>query len=171
MNNIDEPLLESSGTGKPPSPEPRLRERIARLVQGEPFAVLCTQGEEQPYGSVIAFAVSDDLGRMAFCTSRPTRKYSLLSRCRRVALVIDNRNKFQHDTRRVEAVTVTGVATELTSGDEHACWLEDLESRHPYLQEFLASPSCALFRVDVVRYLHVTRFQEVRQWLPPTSRS
>jgi len=26
--------------------------------------------------------------------------------------------------------------------------------------------TCALFRVDVVRFLHVARFQEVNQWIP-----
>jgi hypothetical protein len=27
-------------------------------------------------------------------------------------------------------------------------------------------PMCGLFRIDAVRYLHVTRCQEVRQWVP-----
>jgi hypothetical protein len=26
--------------------------------------------------------------------------------------------------------------------------------------------TCALFRVDIVRFLHVVRFQEVSQWVP-----
>ena len=41
-----------------------------------------------------------------------------------------------------------------------------LTARHPYLKSFVESPSTALFRVDAVRFLHVTRFQEVRQWIP-----
>ena len=59
---------------------PELPERIRDLVEGEPFAVLATQGDAQPYGSVIALAVSADLTQAAFCTSRATRKYSLLER-------------------------------------------------------------------------------------------
>jgi hypothetical protein len=31
------------------------------------------------------------------------------------------------------------------------------------LQSFVKAATCALFRVDVVRFLHVSRFQEVRQ--------
>ena len=42
-------------------------------------------------------------------------------------------------------------------------------SRHPYLQSFVKAATCALFRIDVVRFLHVSRFQEVRQWVPNPS--
>ena len=70
--------------------------------------------------------------------------------------------------RQVEAVTITGRATEVPPGDEHAAWQGQLMAGHPYMKEFLDSPSCALFRVDLVRYLYVWRFQEVRQWIPGT---
>ena len=38
--------------------DPSLPDRIRTLVQEERFAVLCTQGQRQPYGSVVAFALS-----------------------------------------------------------------------------------------------------------------
>jgi hypothetical protein len=44
-----------------------------------------------------------------------------------------------------------------------------LIARHPYLKSFVNAASCALFRVDAVRFLHVARFQEVSQWLPGDS--
>jgi uncharacterized protein YhbP (UPF0306 family) len=169
MESIDEPVLEPSGRDSGPAGDPALPERIRRLVQGEPFAVLCTQGENQPYGSVIAFAIDDDLCRAAFCTARATRKYRLLSACPRVALVIDDRSKHGDDTRRVSAVTATGHAAEITAGPERDLWHGRLLARHPYLKEFLGSPSCSLFLVEIVRYLHVARFQEVSQWVPRTT--
>jgi nitroimidazol reductase NimA-like FMN-containing flavoprotein (pyridoxamine 5'-phosphate oxidase superfamily) len=131
--------------------------------------VLATQGDAQPYGSVIALAVSADLTQAAFCTSRATRKYSLLERCDRVALVIDDRSKHGDDIRCVSAVTATGRAAELAPGADHDHWQAELLARHPYLEEFLASPSCAVFLVEIVRYLHVVRFQEVSQWIPRAS--
>jgi hypothetical protein len=67
---------------------------------------------------------------------------------------------------KVEAITATGVAIELKSDPELDRWAETLTARHPYLRSFVKAPSTALFRIDVVRYLHVTRFQEVRQWVP-----
>jgi hypothetical protein len=67
---------------------------------------------------------------------------------------------------KVGAVTVTGRAQQLEPGPEFDDWVRLLTARHPYLLSFVESPSTALFRVDAVRFLHVTRFQEVRQWIP-----
>jgi len=35
--------------------------------------------------------------------------------------------------------------------------------KHPYLEEFVASPTGALLRVKVDKYIVVTRFQEVME--------
>ncbi|MFC2015384.1 pyridoxamine 5'-phosphate oxidase family protein [Chloroflexota bacterium] len=143
-------------------------ECIRSLVEEEPFAVLCTQGEGQPYGSVVAFASDHDLKSIVFATPRATRKFRLLSQCNQVALVVDNRGKFPGDLMRVGAVTITGMAQELEPGPQFEGWARLLLARHPYLNAFVKSPSTTLFRVDTVRFLHVTRFQEVRQWIPAT---
>jgi nitroimidazol reductase NimA-like FMN-containing flavoprotein (pyridoxamine 5'-phosphate oxidase superfamily) len=141
-------------------------ECIHALVAEEPFAVLCTQGEGQPYGSVVAFAFDHDLGSFVFATPRATRKYRLLSQCDRVALVVDNRAKFPGDLMKVGAITVTGKAQQLEPGPSLDKWARLLTARHPYMKSFVESPSTALFRVDAVRFLFVTRFQEVHQWIP-----
>jgi hypothetical protein len=67
---------------------------------------------------------------------------------------------------KVGAVTATGQAQRLETGADYARWSGLLTQRHPYLRSFVDAPSTALFRVDVVRFLYVTRFQEVRQWIP-----
>ncbi|MGD8627165.1 MAG: pyridoxamine 5'-phosphate oxidase family protein [Anaerolineae bacterium] len=166
---MDEPLLgpefHEPFTG-PPEEEAKLVDGIRDLVGSQPFAVLCTQGGGQPYGSVVAFAVTRDLRSFMFATPRATRKYRLLSDCERVALVIDNRGQYPDDMMKVEAITVTGQARQVPPGPQFDAWGSLLTARHPYLRTFIKAPSTALFRVDVVRILHVTRFQEVRQWLP-----
>jgi nitroimidazol reductase NimA-like FMN-containing flavoprotein (pyridoxamine 5'-phosphate oxidase superfamily) len=166
MNPVDEPALGPTKDRSEPSGEGSLPERIRDLVEGEPYAVLATQGDTQPYGSVIALAVSADLAQAAFCTSRATRKYGLLEQCDRVALVIDDRSKLGNDIHRVSAVTATGRAAELAPGPNRKHWQAKLLARHPNLEEFLVSPPCAIFLVDIVRYLHVARFQEVSSWVP-----
>lgn len=166
---IDEPVLGPEFHQPFPGPregEAKLVDAIRDLVDNQPFAVLCTQGEGQPYGSVVAFAASQDLHRFVFATPVATRKYRLLSDCDRVALVIDNRGQFPEDMMKVEAITITGQARQVPPGPELERWGGLLVARHPYLRSFVKAPSTALFRVDVVRVLHVTRFQEVRQWLP-----
>jgi nitroimidazol reductase NimA-like FMN-containing flavoprotein (pyridoxamine 5'-phosphate oxidase superfamily) len=141
-------------------------ESIQTLVTEEPFAVLCTQGGGQPYGSVVAFSFGHDLTSFVFATPQATRKYRLLSECDHVALVVDNRGRFPEDMMKVGAVTITGKAQELEPGPEFEEWAQLLTARHPHLKPFVEAPSTALFRVDTVRFLHVTRFQEVRQWIP-----
>ena len=139
---------------------------IRRLLDGQLYAVLCTQGQGQPYGSLVAYATTPDLDSAVFATQKATRKYRLLSECAHVALVIDNRSALPGQLMDVEAVTATGRAHEVATGPELEQWSRLLTDRHPYLDQFVRSASCGLFRVDIVRYFHVTRFQEVRQWVP-----
>jgi nitroimidazol reductase NimA-like FMN-containing flavoprotein (pyridoxamine 5'-phosphate oxidase superfamily) len=147
--------------------EPRVvREQIRALIDGQPFAVLCTQGGGQPYGSLVAYAVGEDLFAAAFATPVATRKYRLLSQCQQVALVVDSRSRHPDALMQVEAITATGRATQLEPGSEFNRWAALLTARHPQLKSFVAAPSSALFRIDIVRYLYVTRFQEVHQWIP-----
>ena len=165
---LDEPVL-GPGFDAPflvPAEEPIVLESIQALVHQEPFAVLCTQAGGQPYGALVAFAFSVDLKHFVFATPLATRKYRLLSECDHVALLVDNRGRFPDDMMKVSAVTVTGRASQVEPGAEDEPWAALLTARHPYLKAFVQAPSTALFRVDVVRYLHVTRFQEVRQWIP-----
>jgi heme iron utilization protein len=65
---------------------------IRRLVDGQLYGVLCTQGQGQPYGSLVAYAMTPDLDSAVFATQKATRKYRLLSGCAHVALVVDNRS-------------------------------------------------------------------------------
>lgn len=167
MKSRDEPALgepvEKTATTTPES----LVASIRRLLTGEPYAVLCTQGERQPYGSIVAYAFDDALASATFATPITTRKFRLLVDCPQIALVIDNRGRFPDDMMRVESVTATGRATQLAPGRERELWAARLIARHPHLESFVAAATSALFCVDVARFLHVVRFQEVRQWIPP----
>jgi len=165
---LDEPLFdfEFDQTEIKISQNSDLADQIFRLVNQQSFCILCTQGGSQPYGSLIAYAFSYDLKQPFFTTPVATRKYKLLSQCPQVALVIDSRCQHQDDLTQVDAVTITGKATEIGSGSDYERGIAMLKNRHPYLAGFLDSASTALFRIDVVRYFHVTRFQEVSQWIP-----
>ncbi len=167
MANLDEPLFERDDQGEPLAPDdPPLRDRVRRLMETEDHAVLCTQGNAQPYGSLVAFAATPDLKHVAFATPITTRKYRLLSDCPQVALVCDDRAA-NRNLMRIEAVTATGRAHEISKrDDEFARWRDLLTGRHPYLRDLVAASTSALFKVEVVRYFHVVRFQQVGQWIP-----
>ena len=168
MKNTDEPLLDNNDIAARPAAtaDPAVREQIRALIDSQPYAVLCVQGEGQPYGALVAFAFSDDLRHAVFVTPIATRKYRLLSECDHVALVIDNRLKNMGELMDLEAVTVTGRSQMIERGAEFDQWSGLLVTRHPYLKSFVNAATCALFRIDVARFLHVARFQEVNQWIP-----
>ncbi|UCE05036.1 MAG: pyridoxamine 5'-phosphate oxidase family protein [bacterium] len=165
---LDEPIFdfEFDQTAIKVSQNHNLVDQIRQLVDQQSFCILCTQGGSQPYGSLIAYAFTDDLKHFFFTTPKVTRKFKLLSECQRVALVIDSRCQHLDDMTQVDAVTITGKATQIQTGVDYEQGISLLKSRHPYLANFLKSASTALFRIDVVRYFHVTRFQEVSQWIP-----
>lgn len=171
MKNPDEPLFDSEDSTDPVSlpSKPAAEDLIRRLVEKQPYAVLCVQGEGQPYGALVAFAFSEDLRHVVFATPVATRKYRLLSECSHVALLVDNRPDKAGELMEIEAVTATGRATQIEGGSEFDQWAGLLLDRHPYLKSFVQADSSALFRIDVVRFLHVMRFQEVRQWVPTPS--
>jgi uncharacterized protein YhbP (UPF0306 family) len=166
MDSYDDPIRGKLGNDEPRLREHETRQRIHALLDEQPFAVLCTQGGGQPYGSLIAYAVGPQLCAMTFATPTATTKYRLLCECESVALVVDSRSKFPTAMIKVEAITVTGRAVQLDTGPEFDRWANLLTQRHPQLESFVHAPSSALFRIDIVRYLHVSRFKEVHQWIP-----
>jgi heme iron utilization protein len=127
---------------------------------------LCTQSDGQPYGSMVAFAFTEDLRHVVFGTPRATKKYEILTACRNVALVVNNMNRHPNDLMKVEALTATGRASEITPSEPATRWASMLVQRHPYLEAFIFSPSTALFEVEIGRYFFVRSFQEVTQWEP-----
>ena len=157
---------DTTASRDPADKERSTPERIRRLLAEQPYTVLCTQSQSQPYGSLVAFAASEDLKTLIFSTPVTTRKYRLLTECEHVAILIDSRSASPADMMQIEAVTVTGHAQVVAPGTEFDRWAGLLTARHPHLAPFVRAESSALVRVDVVRYFHVCRFQEVHQWVP-----
>jgi hypothetical protein len=140
-------------------------EIIRNLLASQRLAVLSTQNQGQPYSNLVAFAAAPDLKYLLFVTSRATRKYANLLADSRVSILIDNRTNEATDFAEAAAVTVLGQAWEMYGVDRQQLLPIYLE-RHPYLQNFVNSPNCALLRVKVERYILVTRFQDVREIYP-----
>ncbi len=163
----DEPFLRRPGAAGPKGMAGlSVRGHVEKLLGTERFAILCTQGLAQPYASIVGFAASKDLKCIYFSTPKTTRKYRFLTRCSKVAIQADNRSHFQKKFMSIESVTAIGKAAEIKGRKEYLQIAALLQKRHPYLKSFFHSPTCALIRIRVLRYLHVSRFQEVGQWIP-----
>ncbi len=146
--------------------ETDIKDEIKKLLDHEYFAVLSTQGKKQPYASIICFSASHDFKNIVFATPRQTRKFSLLNKSDRVALLIDNRSAVPPSVNKISAVTATGKSRILEDKPELDYWKDILTSKHPYLKSFVNAPSTAIILVDVYRYFFVRRFQEVTEWDP-----
>ncbi len=142
--------------------EKEIREKISDLLKGQILAVLASQRHGQPYSSLIAFAHSDDLRRIYFATPKATRKFANLIEEPRVSLLVDSRSNNEVDFHKAEAVTIMGVVKEVGEEDLEASRSLYL-ARHPYLGEFIHSPSTAFLEVEVRSYILVNRFQHVME--------
>ena len=66
------------------------------------------------------------------------------------------------DTEEAVAVTVLGRASEAGPGERDSL-LPLFLAKHPHLEDFVTSPTCALITVQVDTYLVVQQFREVRE--------
>lgn len=138
---------------------------IRQLVLSDRLAVLSTSKGDVPHASLIAYCATTDLKRLCFVTLRASKKFQNLACNSRVALLIDDSVNMEADFHEAAAVTVTGQARE-SAGTESEEWAGRFVDRHPYLKDFVASPSCAVFIVEVECYRLVRRFQSVMEFVP-----
>lgn len=162
----DEPIFLDVTNGNTEDAMTRVEAEIRELCLEQPFAVLATQGEGQPYTNLISFAISDNLNQLVFSTPAQTRKYDLIRKNKEVSLMIDNRDQQPESINLIRAITITGTARILEDAREIEHWSDLLVKRHIYLERFVKSPSSSLILVDIIRFFYVRRFQEVYQWAP-----
>jgi nitroimidazol reductase NimA-like FMN-containing flavoprotein (pyridoxamine 5'-phosphate oxidase superfamily) len=139
-----------------------IRRDLKALLSSQNLATLATHQDGQPYTSLVAFAVSDDLKYIIFATPTTTRKYFNLSSDSRVALLVNSSQNQVSDFHRAMAVTATGEASEI-SGSSKNKFLKSYLLKHPHLEDFVKSPTCALVGVTVKSYYLVKNFQHVME--------
>jgi len=135
-------------------------DEISELLRQQPLAVLATQGEEYPYCTLVGFAASDDLRSLFFATIRDTRKFRHIQRHAQVSMLIDSRANTARDFKDALALTVLGEAR-LEEGSDRPEHVARYLNKHPYLKDFVSNPNCGFMRLEVYRYILVSRFQEV----------
>jgi general stress protein 26 len=139
-----------------------IRQNLKELLSSQKLAVLSTHQEGQPYASLVAFVATEDLQHIFFVTPKTTRKFDNLSSDSRVAMLINSSQNEVADFHQAIAVTAVGSAEEIT-GDKKEKYLQFYLARHPYLQDFARSPTCALIRVTARSYYLVKNFQNVME--------
>ncbi|NWH05477.1 pyridoxamine 5'-phosphate oxidase family protein [Desulfobacter latus] len=133
---------------------------IADLFESQNFAVLSTQQDNQPYSSLVAFAVPPDLKFFYFLTPNTTRKYQNLKANPKVSILVNNIRNNAEDIYNAVSVTGTGVAEVIDKAIEQKA-LDLFLGKHPNLKKFSQAPTTAFIRIAMHRYFMVNRFQNV----------
>ena len=136
---------------------------IKDLLEKQPLAVLATQGDGQPYTSLMAYAFTEDLRFLVVATAMSTRKHKNIMGESRVALLVDDRSNNGEDFQNAAALTIVGEAFKVGL-DERDYYCGLYLKRHPSLETFLASPSTVFFKINVHNYLMVSRFEDVVEY-------
>lgn len=133
---------------------------VQKLLTSQRLGVLGTFGTGRPYCSLVSFSSRDDLRQIYFFTRRSTHKFSNIQETGRVSILVDNRSNSEEDLHETEAVTAVGTACVL-SGLEFERASRIHLRKHPYLEDFVSSPTSALLAIEVDAYFLVRRFQNV----------
>ena len=123
----------------------QFRNRLGELFGSQNLAALSTHHAGQPYASLVAFYAGDDL-----------------SADNRVAVMVNSSTNQVSDFHQAISVTAVGKAEEVVGADKEPI-LGQYLAKHPYLEDFVRSPTCALVRVSVDSYYLVKNFQNVME--------
>ena len=138
----------------------QILKNISDLFESQSLAVLSTQKNEQPYSSLIAFAVSPDLEYFYFLTPSTTRKYENLTANPKVSILVNDSRNRADDIYSAISVTGMGVSEVVDKTIEQKA-LDLYLKKHPQLNEFSQAPTTAFIRITMNRYFLVNRFQNV----------
>jgi hypothetical protein len=137
-------------------------DQVGELLESQRVGVLATHYRNTPHQSLIAFIHSENLRDLFFVTPRYTRKVEAMASDPRVALIVDNRQNVESDFDACIAVTAKGTVEELPR-QPRPPFLSRYLRKHPYLEEFVVSPSCCYYRIQVKSYTLVSSFQRVEE--------
>jgi nitroimidazol reductase NimA-like FMN-containing flavoprotein (pyridoxamine 5'-phosphate oxidase superfamily) len=140
----------------------QIRRRLGELFDSQNLAALSTHHDGQPYASLVAFYADDDLKHIYFVTPRTTRKFANLSADNRVAMMVNSSTNRVSDFHQAISVTAVGKAKDVAGADKKRI-LNRYLAKHPYLEEFVRSPTCALVGMAVGSYFMVKNFQHVME--------
>lgn len=139
-----------------------VKQHLDELFATQRLAVLATEKDGRPYASLVAFQAETNLRTITFATPRSTRKFANLCANPHVALLINSSTNDPSDFHKAMAVTAQG-RVEVLNESQKAVRQKPYLQKHPYLAEFVASPTCALICVHIRSYYLVKNFQHVME--------
>jgi len=142
--------------------DPSFENKLKELLTSQKLGILATQQKKIPYTSLIAFACSDDMRHIVFATPKTTRKFENMISNSNVSFFIDNRSNKPTDFKKAMGVTAVGSVRQ-SRKNKNSILMKLYLGKHPQLESFLCSDSCAFLCIDVNSLYVVERFQHVTE--------
>ncbi len=136
---------------------------VKTLINNEKFGVLCSYMDGQPYSNIVAFMSCNDYHSLIFATPRTTRKYINLKKHPKSSIFVDSRKNKSSDYIEAKGLSACGKAYELEPDGETGKIIKLYLKRHPALENFVKSPTVAVFELKVDTYYFVENFQKVTE--------
>lgn len=130
---------------------PEQKQKLAGLFAQEQVAVLITQGEQWPTGTMQAFAETEELD-LVFIMNANSEKYQNLMKRPQATVVVDTRDVGKVASFEVTRASVQGVANEVERGS--GAW-EALKTaflkKNPFEAPFFGSDTLRMVRITPKR--------------------
>ncbi|MGH7932870.1 MAG: pyridoxamine 5'-phosphate oxidase family protein [Candidatus Binataceae bacterium] len=127
------------------------KQKLAALFAQEHVAVLITQGEQWPTGTMQAFGETEDLD-LLFIMADSAEKFQNLLERPRVTVMVDTRDVGEVSTFKVTRASIQGVAREVPRGS--AEW-DQLKAaflkKNPFEEPFFGRDTLRMMRIEPKR--------------------
>jgi len=138
--------------------------QIKNIADTSSLAVLATEVNGAPYTSLIGYLLSVDLKYLYFFTPKNTEKFKNIEINPNVSILIDNRNKNTGKKSLITAITIIGKASIKEKFDKTI--LNKFLVDSPELEEFTKTGLNVLVRVNIDKYILVSKLQEIIEIKP-----
>jgi nitroimidazol reductase NimA-like FMN-containing flavoprotein (pyridoxamine 5'-phosphate oxidase superfamily) len=127
-------------------------EKIKALAREKDICVLATVSGKNPYCSLMAYAVDENVIEFYMTTSRLTKKFTNIKNNPNVSLLIDSRETIPRTN--AQALTVSGKCEIISSHEtKNQTIKEKLLARHPHLKLILNAPYSEILCIRAESYL------------------
>jgi hypothetical protein len=125
------------------------KRKLLDLFGSQHVAILSTLGRDWPTATMQAFAETPDLDLLFIMGD--SDKYRNLVGNGAVTVLIDDRDKGDVPTFRVNRATIYGSASEIPRGPEWDALKEDFVKKNPFEERFFANDALKMIRVKPKR--------------------
>ena len=128
-------------------------QKVWALLEDQKLAVLCTQGEQGPYCSLMAYVTDHETASLFMVTEIQSVKYQNLRKRPEVSLLVDNRDSSHvRESPTITALTVQGVAQKMDQSADKEIRIR-LGHRFPEIQPLLKKPQSVVIQILLRDYL------------------